>query len=58
MDFARVKVCLDGGVDQFVLLNQALADELFRFDTHGQMVATGAHKIVDTGTASRQVRLD
>ncbi len=58
MDFARVKVCLDGGVDQFVLLNQALADELFCFDTHGQVVATGAHKIVDAGTASRQVRLD
>ncbi len=58
MDFARVKVCLDGGVDQFVLLNQALADELFCFDTYGQVVATGAHKIVDAGTASRQVRLD
>ncbi len=58
MDFARVKVCLDGGVDQLVLLNQALADELVCFDAHGQVVATSAHKIVDTGTASRQVRLD
>ncbi len=58
MDGARIEVLLDGRVDHLVLLDQALADELFGLDTYGEMIPTRAHEVVDAGTTSRQVRLD
>jgi len=58
VDGARIEVLLDGRVDHLVLLDQALADELLGLDAYGEMIPTRAHEVVDTGTTSRQVRLD
>ncbi len=58
MDRARIEVLLDSRVDHLVLLDQALADELFGLDAYSEMIPTRAHEVVDAGTASRQVRFD
>lgn len=58
MDGARIEVLLNGRVDHLVLLDQALAGELLGLNAYGEMIPTRAHEVVDTGAATRQVRLD
>jgi len=54
VDLARIKVDLDGRIDQLMLLDQALADELLGFDADGEMISPRPHEVVDGCSAARQ----
>ena len=58
MDRARIEVLLDGRINHLVLLDQTLTHELLGLDAHSKVIATGAHKVVDTRPTTRQVRLN
>ena len=58
MDRARIEVRLNGGVDEPMLLDQALASKLLGLHADREMISARSHEIGHVCTTPGQVRFD